>query len=169
MSVHAFELYQGRRANDEKFIGDNHALSTPTQHGLYLMRSHLETLWAQRFERRGFTQAGYGISQPPCYFYEPRGMKRWPSYLPGKHYRIDFLLVYESSPCDLEGEQRSRATRWEWISVKPKEDAQDVEHLKALVAFDSLHQHAFQCIGDLERPLINVVTWNGSSCGVRRS
>lgn len=168
--THAFHLYQGRRAHDEAFVVTQGTdLSTPTKHGLYLMRSRLETLWAERFERRGFIQAPCGIVQTPCYFYEPRGMKRWPSYPAGRHYRVDFVLVTGVETHSLEGEQRSRATAWEWISIKPTLDDVDLNHLKDLVAFDSLHQRAFQCIGLPRDERINIVSWNGVSVEVRRA
>src|SRR2546430_8945831 len=149
--THDFTLIQGRRQNDQQFIAD-HAdptISFPTLHGAHLMRSRLKARWAERFEKKGFAQAPYGLATSiPCYFYEPRGMKRWPAYPKGHRYRVDFVLVYAVETILLEGEQRSRATRWEWISIKPSHDEADVEHLKQLVLFDSRHQRAFQCTGN---------------------
>lgn len=134
------------------------------------MRSRLETLWAARFERRGYTQALCGITTTPCYFYEPRGMKRWPTYRAGHHYRIDFVLVSVVEPFVVDGETRSRAARWEWVSIKPAEDTLDLAHLKALVEFDSRHQRAFQCCGNpQENPIIIIVSWNGTSAVTRRA
>ena len=150
-TTHDFFLLQGHRLNDQKYITSHSTdtrLGIPTQHGDHLMRSRLETQWAGRFEKKGFTQAPYGVaSSLPCYFYEPSGMKRWPSYPKGHHYRIDFILVREVETISLDGVQRSRAVRWEWISIKPAYDLTDIGYLQQLVLFDSRHQRAFQCIG----------------------
>lgn len=169
--THDFILSQGGRRNDTIFISrtqhDSH--STPTQHGHYLMRSRLETLWAARFERRGFVQAIPGVTTPPCYFYEPAGSKRWPTYRKGHHYRIDFALVYEvDNRVITEDAGRAQyglcscAVRWEWVSIKPTiDDQDDRQHLSDLVMFDSRHQRAFQCCGLPDHPLhIYQITYN---------
>jgi len=158
--THAFTLMQGDRCNDTAFISSSlNRISVPTWHGRYLMRSVLETEWAKHFESRGYCQTGRGITESlPCYFYEPRGMKKWPGY-PGGHYRIDFILVSAVKTICFKGENRSCATDWIWISVKPVFDSQDFEWLKELRAFDRGHHRAFQCIGNPSEHNIREVPW----------
>lgn len=141
-TTYEFKLSQGLRDNDTAFITsqqyEEHRDSTPTKHGVHLMRSRLETLWAQHFEKKGYAQAP--TISVPCYFYEPAGCRKWKSYTRGRHYRIDFVLVYE-----LDG---IYAKRWEWVSIKPTiEYQEDRNNLIELVKFDSLHQRAMQVCG----------------------
>jgi len=171
--THDFVLSQGARRNDTQYITEHEddGKSVPTQHGFFLMRSRLEAIWARHFESRGFKQATPGVTDPPCYFYEPAGCKKWPTYAHGHHYRIDFVLVYEvENRVIIESPERakygvcSRAIKWEWVSIKATENAQDLEHLKALVAFDSRHQRAFQCCGYPDQhPIIYTITWDLTS------
>lgn len=143
---HQFILQQGQRDNDTAYIYANESKqSVATKYGAHIMRSKLETQWAERFER-SYTAAPAHQQAPvtklPAYFYEPRGMKRWPTYIHGKHYRIDFVLVTAVKDIDA-----TVAASWMWISIKPKLDRQDIQSLVELVTFDSLHQTAYQCIG----------------------
>lgn len=166
---HDFILGQGERKNDYTFLTNQASRqSTPTQHGAHLMRSYHEAQWAQHFERKGFAQAP--INSPvafsvPCYFFEPYGGKRWPSYPAKHHYRIDFVLVYEIQPHIFWNTPRFYAKRWEWVSIKPTtEFADDRRHLIELVQFDSLHQRAMQLCGlPTERHRIYSITYDAVS------
>jgi hypothetical protein len=178
--THHFILSQGARRNDTRFITEHEDDDTaykgvPTQHGFFLMRSGHEAAWAKQFERRGFVQATPGITQPPCYFYEPAGCVKWPSYPKGKHYRIDFCLVYDvENRVVYEDKKRAKydvcsvALRWKWVSIKPTTAfAQDRQYLIDLVKFDSRHQTAFQCCGYPDHPLrIYEFAYNSSTGGV---
>lgn len=157
-TTHEFILGQGERKNDTRFIKSSPypRKSTPTQHGAHLMRSYHEAAWAAHFESKGFSQAPIlsPIAFPtPCYFFEPYGMRRWPSYKAAKCYRIDFVLVYEIKR-DPYRPPLFCAKRWEWVSIKPIETPttnleieQDRQWLVELVQFDSLHQRAMQLCG----------------------
>jgi hypothetical protein len=164
--THDFVLWQGNRTNDTQFITRPNVeqCSVPTQHGAHLMRSKLEALWAARFERRGFPQAPTGVAPTvPCYFYEPAGMKKWPTYPSGHHYRIDFILVHEARVGVVKQKSRSCAVRWDWISIKPELDHEDLHHLQHLVLFDSKHNVAFQCCGNPDHPDIYRVVYDYST------
>lgn len=164
--THDFVLLQGRRAHDTAFIAVAHRAG-PTWHGRHLMRSALEARWAAYFESRGYRQADRGLATPPCYFYEPRGMRRWPGYPAGRHYRVDFVLVDAVETVVVDGESRSRAARWTWISVKPAFDPVDLEHLRQLRRFDSRHSRAFQCVGDPANPRVYEARLDGDDCNHR--